>query len=93
MSVYLGDRITLEATFKDSDGNEYNPDSVKIYIYDGKNGLDSTITDPTNPSIGVFRKEYDIPDTAAHGSWRVVWEGTLGGGKKREQMQLTVNPI
>ena len=92
MPIYTGDRITFEATFRDSDGGLYNPDSIVLNIYDPANGLDCCFTDGdmTHPSTGLYQMQYDIPENGLPGSWRVVWVGTLSGGNKSEKMAFTV---
>ena len=95
MPIYTGDRITLEATFKDENGDLYAPDSITLNIFDPANGLDDTITEGsmTNPSTGVYQVDYDIPDNAIPGSWRVIWIAVLSGGKKSEKMSFTINKL
>ena len=95
MSIYTGDRITLEATFKDKNGDLYAPDSITLNIYDPANGLDATKTagDMTNPSTGLYQVEYDIPDNGLPGTWRAIWVAVLSGGKKSEKMPFTVDKL
>ncbi len=71
----VGATVTLQATFKDIDGDNVDPSSVDLTVEDP----DGTVTTPatTNPSVGVYQSQLDL--TIA-GDWDYRFEGETSEG-------------
>ena len=78
---YLGDTVRFKNTWTDYNGNALDPDSQEVKIYDGAGNLVTTKTeaDLTKESDGVYFFDYELPETATSGTWRIVWKGTKSG--------------
>jgi hypothetical protein len=72
MSYPVGQTLTDQATFKDANGDLYNPTTVTVTV----RNPDGTLTTPTatNVSLGVYR--VNIP--LGRGITRWVWDGVTG---------------
>lgn len=71
-----GNTITLQGTFEDLAGVLTSVQNVVVKIYNQGKVLLSTITDITNPSIGVYQALYSIPDDA-NGQYDYEFHATL----------------
>lgn len=74
MNPIVGATVTLQATFRDINGDLVDP-VVTLTIRDPLGAVTTPV--PTNPSTGVFQHELDL-DLA--GVWRWRWEGVSTEG-------------
>jgi hypothetical protein len=80
MVAYPGGSVKLEATFKDEEGNLYEPDSQTLEFYDPSDVLiaSKTQADCTHVGLGVWSIEYALEETAAVGRWLCHWTTKVG---------------
>lgn len=80
MVAYQGGSVTIEATFKDEDGNLYEPNSQTLEFYDPSGVLIVTKTqaDCVHVAPGVWSIEYDLADDALVGRWLCQWTTKVG---------------
>ena len=71
MNPIVGSSVTLQATFRETDGNLYDPDTVELNIVDPL-GIGSTPA-PTNESTGIWQYVL-LLDTP--GMWQFQFVGT-----------------
>lgn len=78
--ILAGGTKTVQNTFKDIDGNLYDPDTHSIQLY-GPDGsaIGSAETSPINVSTGIFRQSFVITAGSNYGRYVIVWEVTTGG--------------
>ena len=87
--IYPGDRITINAVIKDK-GVKVDPSAHEIKIYSSDGTLQDTYTNPSKDAVGEYHLDYDIPDSAARGTWVAFWSVTIGSGKKTEPITFDV---
>ena len=75
---YLGDTVRFKNTWTDYNGNALDPDSQEARIYDGAGNLVATKTDSdmTKEDDGVYFFDFELPESATAGTWKIVWKGT-----------------
>lgn len=91
MSVLIGNLIKIQATFKDEDGEQQDPQVVQVRIKD-PNGNASTYIYGTDPEvvhagIGVYYVEIDT--TSNPGTYQLVWNSS-GTYQAAGQTEFTV---
>jgi len=87
---YQGDTIRIVNTVTDYNGQPLQPDSHTIQIYDSNGQLKTTITNPTEETLGTYYVDYTIPNDASVGLWRVVWKIVKGGKPNVEVLLFQV---
>jgi hypothetical protein len=77
--VGLGGTIPLRATFRDGNGDLFDPVDPVITVTDS--GLTVRVAGgtPSRESLGRFLYEYTVPADAALGTWAAAWSGTING--------------
>lgn len=73
-----GTTAELTSTFTLIDGDPVNPDSVEVDIYN-PDGLVVNDGIPVNVSIGLYRYDFDVPEDADLGLWRIEWHSVING--------------
>lgn len=84
MTEYLnGESIRLKATYTDSSGVAYDPDTIELKIYDPVGVLKSTVTyaagDIEKNDTGVYFYDYTIPADGDQGYWIQTFTGVITG--------------
>lgn len=82
MSYLLGNTIKLNVTFKDFEGELFDPSIVKVKIYDSRYNLIEEISDTRikKDSLGSYYFYYTIPDSVKSGtSLYYEWYSEKGG--------------
>lgn len=71
----IGQRVELFADFVDDDGDAADPSLVTLQIINPEGDLSSV--SPSNPAVGSYTYELDVPKTAlSAGVWTFRFEGT-----------------
>ena len=76
--VYRGSTPRLKVSWRDVDESLLTPDSQEWKIYDSKDLLQDTNTDPTLESEGVYYWDYTIPADGETGVWRLIAKAVKG---------------
>lgn len=85
---YIGDLVTVTATFIDqASGEPTNPTDILFTVRDGLGNI-TTNSSPTNPDVGVFTAQLDI---TCSGIWRWSAAGT-GTAQARNFGSFEVEP-
>lgn len=73
-----GSTAELTSTFTKANGDLVNPDSIEVDIF-GPAGqlLDNGV--PVNISLGLYQYDYEIPEDATTGLYRIEWHATING--------------
>ena len=73
--------IGITNTFRNQDGELYDPDSITLDIYDPRDALYGSVIigtgEITKLSLGVWAYDFNIPDDAATGWWIVKWTALI----------------
>jgi hypothetical protein len=75
MKYLEGTTVTLQATFRDIDGDLVAPSAVVLVVEDPDG--DQTTPTTTNPSVGVYQAQIDL---TVEGWWTFQFTGTTSEG-------------
>ena len=73
MTKYLGESFTIKATFKDEDGNLFDPTTHLITLKNPGKVTINTSTTPNKIRTGVYRTTVTIPAKGVPGVWSLWW--------------------
>jgi len=84
-----GDGVTLEAEFRDENGNLFDPDSQEVKVYDPNGALQASPV-PVKQSLGIWRIVFTLPEDAVTGIWGVSWKAVKGTYPETEPYSFIV---
>lgn len=78
-AIVRGNSITLEATYRDQDGNLATPTNPRISILDPFGATVVANAIPTEVSTGRYEYVYAVAGDATLGAWEADWTGSING--------------
>ena len=89
MTLFRGDTVSRYYYFRDKAQALFDPDSTTCEIF-GPDGVSVETVVLTQVSQGKYEMNYNIPDDAVYGVWKIVVTGVKGAYQNAELFEFEV---